>query len=444
MSNSISKMNPQTVIEVQCENLSSRLEYVLDFIGKHLGVNFRMTPDHRTSSSENIQICYGSKPPSNNISIFASGFLAENSIRSFEPKVSKENNLTLLFPAPEGYSLHMDLFSAIFYLLSRYEEYLPFKADRHGRFEASESIAYRHDFLDEPVIDQWMKQFKAILKDHYPGIEFQKKSFHFQPTLDVDQPWAYKNMSLLRVFKKFSGHLFRSEFKQAWNLVLTRLGHLHDCFDTFDYLKNLESQYGYTCPFFFLSGNKSPFDTNFSLQSMEFQNLIRSIKQDRTVGIHPSYHSNADFRELQQEYEQFSLRLGTAPIWSRQHFLKLSLPETYRNLIKLGIQADFSMGYVSATGFRAGTSLPFKFYDLQREETTALEIHPFEIMDVTLQQYLQLSPQDALQKTIEFIRRIKDVDGVFCTIWHNESLSETKHWTNWRMVFEGMVYESLK
>lgn len=444
MSNSISEMSLQTTIEVQCDHLSPRLEYVLGFIGQHIGVDFMMIQDHQVSSNENIQICYGSNPQSDSFSIFASGFLSETGIHSFEPDVIEKNNHTLLFPAPDGYALPLDLFSGIFYLLSRYEEYLPFKADRHGRFEASESIAFRHHFLDEPVIDQWLKQFKEVLKGHFPGIEFQKNSFLFQPTLDVDQPWAYKNMSPLRVLRKFSGHLYRSEFRQSWDLVLVRLGHLHDCFDTFDYLKNLESQCGFICPCFFLSGNKSPFDTNYSLRSREFQNLIRSIKQDRKVGIHPSYHSNSDFGELQKEYELFTVRLGATPIWSRQHFLKLSLPETYRNLIKLGIQADFSMGYASATGFRAGTTLPFKFYDLQKEETTALEIHPFEMMDITLQQYLQLSPKDALQKTIELIRKIKDVNGIFCAIWHNESLSETKHWANWRTVFEGMVYEGSK
>lgn len=434
-------MNPYPTIEVRCENVSPRIEYVLGFIGQHTGIKFSMTSERGTSSTGQLQICYSSNPQPECFSIFASGFLAEKNIRSFEPKVIKENHHTLLFPAPEGYSFPMDMFSGIFYLLSRYEEYLPFKPDRHGRFESSESIAHRHHFLNEPVIDQWLNLFRTILKEHFPTIVFKENYFQFQPTLDVDQPWAYKNMSFLRVLRKFSGHLNRTEFRQAWSLVLTRIGFTPDSYDIYEYLKELESKYDFRCPFFFLSGNSSRFDVNYSLKSREFQHLLRKLRLDRTVGIHPSYFSNSDFSELQKEYEQFCVRLGAVPKWSRQHFLILSLPDTYRNLIKLGIQADFSMGFASTTGFRAGTSLPFKFYDLQREETTTLEIHPFVMMDVTLQQYLHLSSEDALQKAIELIRKIKDVNGIFCSIWHNESLSETKPWKNWRSVFEGIANE---
>ena len=39
---------------------------------------------------------------------------------------------------------------------------------------------------------------------------------------------------------------------------------------------------------------------------------------------------------------------------------------------------------------------PFKFYDLKDESETELDIFPFAVMDVTLQQYLSLSPDEAL------------------------------------------------
>lgn len=436
-------MNPDNLIEFRCETLTPRLEYVLDFIGLNTGLVFRV-PGKEVEPGKGLLIDYTSKPQPDGFSIYASGFLAEKSIRSFEPEVVQEDGNTFLFPAPDGFTLPFDLFSGIFYLISRYEEYLPFKGDRYGRFEAAESMAFRNHFLEEPLVDIWLKQFVALLKEKHPAIIIPNQSFQFQPTMDVDQPWAYVNNGWLRNIKKFLGHTFRLEYRQVWDQMRTLSGRIHDCFDTYGYVEELETKYGLRCPYFFLSGNRSKFDTNFALKSLAFQNLIRTMKKDRMVGIHPSFLSNLRFSELQNEFDFFAEKLGQAPVWSRQHFLIFSMPATYRNLIKLGIEEDFSMGYASATGFRAGTSRPFKFYDLQQEEATELVIHPFVMMDVTLQQYLQMDSGQALEKTIALIHKVKSVQGVFTAIWHNESLSDRKQWAGWRSVFEGMIREGVK
>ena len=97
------------------------------------------------------------------------------------------------------------------------------------------------------------------------------------------------------------------------------------------------------------------------------------------------------------------------------------------------------MGYPSQLGFRAGTASSFWFYDLSLETTTKLRIFPFVLMDVTLKDYLQLSPQAAMQQIAQLIDEVKLVKGVFCPIWHNHSLSETAGWEGWLQVYEYMV-----
>src|SRR5690606_1402201 len=66
---------------------------------------------------------------------------------------------------------------------------------------------------------------------------------------------------------------------------------------------------------------------------------------------------------------------------SRQHYIRLRIPETYRQLRKAGIAFDFSMGYGSLNGFRASAALPFYWYDLEKEEPTDLLIFPFCFME---------------------------------------------------------------
>ncbi|MBK5284216.1 MAG: hypothetical protein JJE25_02345, partial [Bacteroidia bacterium] len=98
-----------------------------------------------------------------------------------------------------------------------------------------------------------------------------------------------------------------------------------------------------------------------------------------------------------------------------------------------------TMGYAQITGFRAGTCTAFRFYDLDREETTQLLIHPFAVMDATLKYYMKMSPEESLPHIRQLIDEVKKVDGTFISLWHNESLSDYKQWTGWKNVFEEMV-----
>src|SRR5690606_39014471 len=92
---------------------------------------------------------------------------------------------------------------------------------------------------------------------------------------------------------------------------------------------------------------------------------------------------------------------------SRQHYIKFSLPETYRNLIEIGIKADYSMGYPDHIGYRASTGHSFLWYDLWKDEMTSLEVHPFEIMEVTLKKYMQLNPQQSILKLTSMLDTAK-------------------------------------
>ena len=56
-----------------------------------------------------------------------------------------------------------DPFAASFFMISRYEEYLPHIKDIHGRFEAKESLAFKNNFLEKPIVDIWINLIKKEL-----------------------------------------------------------------------------------------------------------------------------------------------------------------------------------------------------------------------------------------------------------------------------------------
>ena len=131
--------------------------------------------------------------------------------------------------------------------------------------------------------------------------------------------------------------------------------------------------------------------------------------------------------------------MNTPISFSRQHYLRLSFPETYQNLIDLDIKQDYTMGYPKVVGFRASTCTPFYFYDLDFEIQTPLKIFPFAFMDLTLKNILNLSNEESVHKINELKEEVKKVNGTFITLFHNEALSENGEWKGWSTIYKTTV-----
>ena len=159
------------------------------------------------------------------------------------------------------------------------------------------------------------------------------------------------------------------------------------------------------------------------------------------MGIHPSFKSAHYPSLVALEKERLVQICGHTISRSRQHFLRLQFPSTYRALLKAGIEEDFSMGYADAIGFRAWTSVPFRWFDLKREEITPLLITPFQVMDVSLQQYLGLTPEQAKEHLSQLIKTVRNTGGQFCTLWHNSSFDEEDDWKGWTSVYQHILKE---
>ncbi|HEY9115663.1 MAG TPA: polysaccharide deacetylase family protein, partial [Bacteroidales bacterium] len=191
--------------------------------------------------------------------------------------------------------------------------------------------------------------------------------------------------------------------------------------------------------YFILFGHYSRFDKNLSIRNLHFRKLIKRLGDYASIGIHPSYNSNDDPRLFAVEIKNLSNVIKKEITSSRQHFLRLTFPETYRNLIDQDITDDYTMGYALLPGFRAGICNSYNFFDLDMEIETHLRLHPFAVMDGTLKDYMELSPEQAIETIRKLIEAVKAVDGTFISLWHNESLSNEKRWAGWLEVYEKML-----
>ena len=393
---------------------------------------------------DGVKISYTKNPLGKELFFRSHSILFEKGIVEQEIHVRSWKGQKIFFEQTDNSAMPFDVFAAGFYLLSRYEEYLPHIKDRFHRFPAKQSLAYKNSFLKIPIIEYWLKELVLVLQTKFPNFNPPSRQFKFLNTIDVDNAYCYLEKGLIRTVGAVCRSLFRFDFKPISKRFKVLLGKEKDPYDTFDYLLQLQKKYDFESIYFFLLADYGHNDKNITHTSKKFQTLVKTISDYVKVGIHPSWASNSDSHKLSMEINRLESIVNREVHRSRQHFLRLDLPNTYRRLIDLGILHDYTMGYATQVGFRAGTSLPFYFYDLDMEMQTSLLIHPFAVMDGTLNEYMELPIDDAQYLVKEIIDYVKEVDGVFISLWHNETLGDNRNWKDWRQVYEYTIEQALK
>jgi hypothetical protein len=350
------------------------------------------------------------------------------------------NGEKYFFESSKDSNLPFDPFAASFYLVTRYEEYLDFKKGKHNRFPASESILEKYGLLKKPVVNIWARMLGNLLKERYPEIQIPEPKFQYLPTIDVDNAWAFANKGFGRTIGAMAKAVARGNFSEFSRRMKILQGKENDPYDTYQYLNEVFKGNEDKVLYFFLLGDLKRYDRNISWKNRSFQKLIREIAEKFAVGIHPSYSSSKKNgkKKLNAEIDRLKKITGSDVKKSRQHFLRLKFPRTYKRLINAGILEDYTMGYASQTGFRAGICTPYFFYDVKREAATSLKITPFQVMDVTLRHYLKFQPGEAIAEVETLMQEVKKVGGTFSAIWHNETVNDEGEWKGYRKVFEKM------
>jgi hypothetical protein len=425
--------------------ITNRLKYIFNFIfNQELGVDYELCEDIEFFyKSECNKFSYSDENPFPQFPfIEAHGLLQSEEIQKINIDIFIFENQKAFFKSGKTSFFPFDIFAASFYLISRYEEYLPFKADEHGRFSASESLGYKEGFLEEPLINIWINLFKINLLKEFPKLIFKPLAFRFISTIDIDNAYADLNKGLVRTSLSLAKLL--SSFKI--NLFVEKIKVLRyirqDEYDNYDYLDQIHKKYGFEPVYFILYSKYSQYDKNLSQKNLAFKRLIQRISANYEVGMHPSYCSNHSIKILIDEKKLLEKNVKHQITKSRQHFLKFKLPYTFENLIKLDIKTDFSMGYSSLPGFRASVCSPFKFFNLITNRETELSIVPFAVMDVCFKHNMQIKPEEALKKIKKIITSVKKVNGLFVSLWHNETLNSTNGQMSWREVFEQMLHDA--
>jgi len=420
------------MVKIFVEQISERLIYTLDFVFKERGLTYELTNDPEGfKAHQGPKLNYSERFIDEVLQLLPSTLLFDEEILIYEIHSGRFEEADCL-----TFNRVNDPLASIFYVLSRMEEYTSTLEDEHGRFSAKASVLSRYGWINHAVCDRWAVEFLRFLSRN-EILKFRNYAGEARicPTFDIDNVYAYqwkdgvrKWMSTARDFIK--GDKIRLNER---NQVLK--GARVDPYDTFDYMLSI-AESGFSVTIFWLLGDYAKYDRNVSFRDLRHQRLIRKMSLKTTVGIHPSYKSNSFEYQITAEKQRLEQILNKEVNHSRQHFLKMKLPQTYRALLSSGITNDFTMGYAEVPGFRAGTARSIHWFDLQKNEKTDLLLHPFVYMDGTLNEYLNLSVPQAKEKIEELYREVKKFGGDFRFIWHNETIGNYGHWNGWKEVLE--------
>lgn len=402
-----------------------RLSYACSLAFEYVSkLNYCITTLQNPCHNAQVVVYYTPEAPSVTgpfLWIKAHGLLHNSAIEAVAPHVQLIGRAQppQVFAHAAADLLGYDVLAAIFFMASRYEEYLPYAPDAYGRFGEAGSLSGKYGFTHLPVVHWWVKALlvklfpdrdPASYMPHRPSVLF---------TYDIDVAYAFRGRPLMLQIAGLCKDVVQGRCRHVWLRLSSLGGNRFDPSDTYKYI----CSHSFPRKFFILAaGQKTAFDRNLPPHIPAWQQLVKQLSVSEVIGMHPSYYSNEKPGHFSSEKALLEKIIGKPITFSRQHYLKLQLPNTYRHLIEAGITHDFSMQYPEKPGFRAGMAVPYPFFDVAANRVTSLILHPGCIMETTFRDDLHLTAAESWPYYLQLWEEVKKVGGTFICIWHNDTL----------------------
>ena len=418
------------MIAIYSEIESPRLNFALKALFQPVSVPyFILKNKSEFDAFKGAKLIYSDTAWDDHLHIPPSSFFGDDSI-------IKSNEFDFPFEVPENGAFHFnfDVIAAIFILLSCYEEEVVSLRDNFGRFESKNSLLSKRNWLERPMVDEWRLALLRAIQERFPFFDYTPTSHQVQLTVDIDSAYAYLNKGLYRTAGGFGKDLVKFQWGNLFRRTLVLLRLRKDDYNTYDYIESLQQKYGFDLTYFFLLANFGTYDKNVPYTSKALQQLIKSLSKKYRLGIHPGVASHDSLSTLKEEIRRLQFITEKKVEHARMHYLKMNGAETYRNFLQCEIENDYTIGFADVIGFKSGTALPHYWYDFKHEKETTLLLHPFVAMDATLNRYMKLSVQEAIEKLKELKQTCSRLQVPFCLLWHNESFSECNEWKGWKEV----------
>jgi hypothetical protein len=361
----------------------------------------------------------------------------------YDPQISRENIIVLFGNSKVDFTVHtngttelrssIDLFASVFFMLSRWEEYLPLALDDKGRIKSTETTPVKLGFYKRAVVEEWKRFFEDIVMKIAPHFVWSKPTdtFTIIPTHDIDTIF-YSFHPLVMAADVLKAKVWWGPFRRIYHFFKRS-----NPFDTFDFLMDQSEKLGLKSVFYLMGDGRSPLDSRYDGRHCFVQKFVRKIKErEHLIGLHPgceTFNNEQEFRRqlhYVQEYCQIEINL------SRHHRLKYILPDSLDIWERCGIAEDSSMGYVDVAGFRCGTGRRFKMFHVLKQQETSVFQRPLIFMDGHFHGYRNLHSlrEKAALEIVELENVCRKYNFPYTILFHNTSFDDIR-WPGWKNLY---------
>ena len=125
---------------------------------------------------------------------------------------------------------------------------------------------FKNGFLDKPIINLWaLKLGKHLFGDAFSLSDH----YRFEPTLDIDNMFAYKWKGSLRIIGAYLRDIRNFDWFSWRYRTAVIFGFKKDPYDTFRKQRNWCKKYGVKLRYFMLLSKFAPYDRNVSPYSTD-------------------------------------------------------------------------------------------------------------------------------------------------------------------------------
>ncbi len=322
--------------------------------------------------------------------------------------------------------LKADLPAQIFFLLSRWEEKVIQERDELGRPKEESLFVVKLHLNERPLVDEYITAIASLIqKSGYEKFNV-KKHYQVIPSHDVDFVKKWRNT--FHAWKEIGGDTFkrRNITRALYNFTLwsaSKLKLLDEPNNTIDELIQKSLINNRKAVFFFMSGGETQWDNYLPEDAEIIKRWADKIVASKfSLGIHPSIEAAKNADLLKEELTNYKQLVQYQICCSRQHYLKMLIPETWNMLDDNNLGWDSSCGFSHHVGFRCGTSYPFRVFDIDSRKILKLREKPLILMDTAIVEHMKLTEKDAIDRVRVLKRTIKTYGGEFVFLLHNSSL----------------------
>lgn len=423
------------MILVYSHKITPRLTYVF----RQIFIRILELPVDFTSAIERFvshsgpKLSYTHQPLGKEFFIASQDLLFQKGIQEIPIEIDNWSGIPAFFKLDKTSQLPYDIFAASFYLMSRYEEYLPHVKDEWGTFLPYQSLASKNNFLELPLIDLWAVRLKDKLHEFFPELpHISWKDPKFQPIISVVNPYRYKNKSVLLKLADSINALWRFDFLSIIEQILVLVGFQKDPHNNFGALESVFKKYKIQPLYFFLFAKNTFYDRGVSIHNHNFRNLIKNLSDSNRVSLLASFEAQKEFKTLNRERGHLKNLIIKKINSLRFNFGLSTASAAYSNLLEQEIQEDYSMGYIDKLGYRASTAVPFYFYDLNNDLQTSLKIYPIVADEQGLRKF---SGQKAFKRLEMLYQKLPTSSAFHGVSFSNAILNDPKIKNKWKDQF---------